>query len=87
MNRESDRMGGFLLILVAVLLFAAAGAVAWAIMLEHGTTCASGGGPDTCTPAGGFAAPASLLIGAVLAALVCVPAVALLRAGLARFRG
>lgn len=86
MSRDSDRMGGLLLVLFGVLLFVAAGAVAWSMMFEHGTTCASGGGPNTCTPKGGLAAPASLMVGAFLAALLCVPAVALVRAGLARYR-
>lgn len=87
MTRDADRMGGALLVLFGVLLFVAAGAVAWAMLLEHGTTCASGGGPATCTPKGGFAAPASIILGVVLSALVCVPAVALVRAGLSRYRG
>ncbi|MBK7723296.1 MAG: hypothetical protein IPI32_14025 [Austwickia sp.] len=86
MNRESDRMGGLLLVFFGVLLFIAAAAVAWAMMLEHGTTCASGGGPASCTPQGGLASPASLILGTALTALVCVPAIALVRAGMARYR-
>lgn len=86
MAREPDRMGGLLLVLFGLLFFVAAGAVGWSMMIEHGTTCASGGGPATCTPKGGLAAPASLVVGFALAAVVCVPAVALVRAGLARYR-
>lgn len=86
MSGDSDRMGGLLLIVFGGLLFVAAGVVAWSMMLQHGTTCASGGGPSTCTPRGGLAAPASLLVGAFLSVLICVPAVALVRAGLARLR-
>ncbi len=86
LDQESDRMGGLLLILFGLVLFVAAGAVAWSIMFEHGTNCASGGGPATCTPAGGLAAPASLIVGAAMTALIFVPAVALLRAGLTRYR-
>lgn len=86
MDQETDRMGGVLLILFGVLVFAAALAVAWAMLFEHGTTCAAGGGPATCTPAGGLASPASLIMGTVTTALVCVPAVALVRAGRRRLR-
>lgn len=87
MTRDSDRMGGVLLVLFGVLMFVVAGGIAWAMLLEHGTTCASGGGPATCTPKGGFAAPASIILGLVLSALACVPAVALVRSGLTRYRG
>jgi predicted PurR-regulated permease PerM len=77
-----NAVGAVIVALLGVAVLAASGLVAYNTLWEHGTSCAAGGGPTSCTPAGGWGSPAMIIIGLVVAVPLAALGVLILRAAI-----